>query len=98
MSKNQAGFGSLVVGFYAGVAAVFFGAILLDIVYSNSLHDVLCASKNTTVFSDVSDLLLLIGVVTVLASIGAIALSWRSAVARNLFIASLLFLTFEFLG
>jgi len=97
MSNEQQGFGSLFVGFYAWVVTIFFGAILLDIVYASFLKDNLGATVRTTVFSDVSDVLLRIGVVTVLASIGAIATSRKSAAARNLLIASLFFVTLEFL-
>ena len=97
MNSNQERLRSLVIGFYAWVIAVFFGGILLDIVYSNRLQDILEPLESTTVFSDVADILLLPGFVTVLAAIGAIAFSWHSRAARNLFIASLLFVLFEFL-
>ena len=96
MNKDQAGFGSLLAGFYAWVVTVLFGAVLLDIVYARLLKDVPGASAGTAVFSEVSDVLLRIGFVTVLAAFGAVAASWRSAAARNLFIASLLFLALEF--
>jgi len=97
MNKGRAGFAPLVVGLYAWLVAVFFGGILLDIVYSNSLSRTLDASATATVFSGVSDLFLRIGFVVFLSAIGAIASSWRSAAARNLLIASLLVLSLEIL-
>jgi len=97
MNTNLGRFGFLVVGFYAWVTAVFFGGILLDIMYSHLLYGVLSTFESTTVFSEVADILLLIGVITILAAIGAIAFSWSSRIARNLFIASLFILIFEFL-
>ena len=60
---------------------LFFGAILLDIVYSHLLKDILGASERTAVFSAVSDVLLRIGVVTGIAFFGAFASSWKSPAA-----------------
>jgi hypothetical protein len=78
----------LVVGFYTWIATVFFGAVLLDTVYANLIPEA------STAFSEVSDFLLLIGFVTFLAAIGAIAFSWKSSKARNFFIASFVILLF----
>lgn len=97
MNKNQKEFRSLIVGVYSWVTAVFFGGILLDIVYANLISGTLGAFGSTAVFSEVSDVLLRIGFVTILAAIGAIAFSWKTTVARNLFIASLFIISFEFL-
>jgi hypothetical protein len=65
--------------------------------YTNQLNDLLGASKSARVFSEVSDTLLCIGVVMVILAIGAITVSWRSGMARNLFIVSILVLSLEFL-
>ena len=91
MRINQEGLSSFFGGLYTWIVTIFFGAILLDIVYSNLVPDAV------TAFSEVSDFLLLIGVLTILAAIGAIVFSWRSSVARNYFIASLGIIFFEFL-
>jgi hypothetical protein len=90
-------FGSLAAGFYAWIVAIFFGGILLDIMYSNSIKDSLSISESSNVFSDVADGLLWLGVVVVLAAIGAVAFSWKSRTARSLFIASLLMISLEFI-
>jgi hypothetical protein len=81
---------SVVVGLYVWVVTVFFGAVLLDVVYSN------LAPETTTAFSKVADFLLRIGVVSVLAALGAIVLSWKSGIARAFFVASLAVISFEF--
>ena len=67
---------SLIVGLYAWVVAVSFGAVLLDVVYSNLVSEVAAA------FSEVADFLLYISAVTVLTALGAIGLSWNSRIAR----------------
>jgi hypothetical protein len=87
---------SLLVGLYTWVTAVFLGGILLDVVYAKLLKGVLGTSESAMVFSEISDTLLCIGLVMVIAAIGAIAFSWKSRIARNLFIASLLVISFEF--
>jgi hypothetical protein len=91
MSTIQERISSFFVGFYAWIITVFFGAVLLDTVYSNLIPEASAA------FSEVSDFLLLIGFVTFLAAIGAITFSWKSSTARNYFIASLVIMLFEFL-
>jgi hypothetical protein len=89
---------NLLAGLYAWIVSVYFGAILLDIVYSRLALDVLKPSEITAMFSHVADLLLFMGMVTVLAAICAIVSSWSLRSARNLFIASiLLFVLVEFL-
>ena len=87
----------LLVGVYAWLTAVFLGGTWLDKVYANQLNGVLGASESRLVFSEVSDALLCIGFVMVIFAIGAIAVSWRSGAARNLFIASLLVFSLEIL-
>ena len=86
----------LLVGLYAWVAAVFLGGILLDMAYANLLKDVIGFSESAIIFSEISDTLLCIGFVMVISAIGAIAVSWKSRIARYLFIASLLAFSFEF--
>jgi hypothetical protein len=87
----------LFVGLYTWVAAVFWGGILLDKVYVHNLKGGLGSSESAMVFSEVSDALLCIGSIMVLSAIGAIAVSWKSRIARNLFIFSLFAYSFEFL-
>jgi hypothetical protein len=89
--------GLLVIGFYAWMITIFFGAILLDILYANLLSDRLSNSAGNAVFSNVSDSLLWLGFMVVLAAIGAVVFSWKSKVTRNLFLASLLIVIFEFI-
>jgi hypothetical protein len=76
-------FSFLVAGLYAWTVTLSFGTVVLDVLYSNRVPEAAVA------FSEAADFLLLIGAVTVLAAFGAIAVSWNSRVARNLFIASL---------
>jgi hypothetical protein len=90
--------GSFFAGFYAWIVTIFFGAILLDVVYSNLLGRVFEASETVKIFSEVSDFLLPIGFITVLAALSAIGFSWKSAASRNFFIASLIILFVEFLA
>jgi hypothetical protein len=87
----------LLVGLYAWLASIYFGGIMLDKLYANYLEGILGASESEMVFSEVSDTLLCIGFVMVIIAIGAIAVSWKSGIARKLFIASLLVFLFEFL-
>jgi hypothetical protein len=91
MRINQEGLSSFFGGLYTWIVTIFFGAILLDIVYSNLVPEAV------TAFSEVSDFLLLMGALTILAAIGAIVFSWKSSIARNYFIASLGIILLEFL-
>jgi hypothetical protein len=91
MNTIQGRLSSLFAGLYAWIVTIFFGMILLDIVYSNLV------TEAETAYSEVSDFLLLIGFLTILAAMGAISLSWKSRTARNYFIASLIILMMEFL-
>ena len=90
-------FGWLVTGFYAWVMAVFLGGVLLDMAYANTLRNVISAPEREAEFSNVSDALLCMGGVIIPAGLGAIAASWKSGAARNLFAASLLLVIFEFI-
>ena len=91
MRINQEGLSLFFGGLYTWIVTIFFGAILLDIVYSNLVPGAV------TAFSEVSDFLQLMGVLTILAAIGAIVFSWKSSIARNYFVASLGILFLEFI-
>jgi hypothetical protein len=91
MSTIQDRVSRFIVGFYAWAVTLFFGAVLLDTVYSNGVPEA------KTAFSEVSDFLLIIGGITLLAAIAAIAFSWKWGVARNYFVASFVVLLFEYL-
>jgi hypothetical protein len=84
-------------GAYAWLAAAFFGSVLLDVVYTSLLRDAGGPSLQG-VFGEVSDFLLILGAPTLLAALAAIALSWSTPPARNLFLASLVALSLEFIG
>lgn len=73
----------LAAGSYTWLVTVSLGVVLLDILYARLVPEAAAA------FSDVSDLLLLVAPLTLLAGLGAIAFSWDTPPARNLFIASL---------
>lgn len=89
MGKNQGKPGAVFVGLYAWFAAMFVGAIVLDIAYSRLVLE------GTADFSDVADFLLMIGFVTFLTGLIAIAFSWKLKFARVLLIASLLAFSIE---
>jgi hypothetical protein len=88
----------LSAGFYTWIVTIFFGVVLLDVIYSNLLVSLVKSSETTKVFSEVSDILLRIGFITVLAALIAIGFSWKFFAARNFFVASLLILLVEFLA
>src|SRR4030042_4974225 len=92
MRINHEGISHFFGGLYSWVVTVFFGMILLDIVYSSQVPEAVIE------YAEVSDFLLLIGVLTILIAIGAIVFSWKSRIARNFFIASLAIVILEFLG
>jgi hypothetical protein len=89
---------SFLIRFYAWVSAVFFGGILLDIVYAQNVNLILDVSKSTFVSSEAADFLLLVGFVTILAAIATITSAWKFKAARNLLLASLFIIIFEFLA
>jgi hypothetical protein len=97
MNTNRRRLPLVLVSFYAWISAVFFGITFLDIKYSRALKDVVEGSNEPVIFSEISDLLLLLGALAVLAALVAIAFSWNLAAARNLLIASLIILSLEFL-
>jgi hypothetical protein len=82
---------------YAWIVTAFFGATVLDIVYARLAARLLEPSDTSTLFTEGADLLLCLGALAVLAGLVAICSSWTSPPARNLFIASVLILIFEFL-
>lgn len=98
MNTIQENMSSLLIGFYAWVSAVFLGGILLDIAYANLLRDTLGTTRSDLLFSEGSDFLLLMGVVTILAAVVAIVSAWSSSAVRGLLVASLFIVILEFLG
>ena len=80
----------LLAGLYAWMISIFFGAILLDVVYSRIASSTLNSSETAALFSEAADFLLFIGTLTILAAVGAIGSSWSLGSARNFFIASIL--------
>jgi hypothetical protein len=86
----------LFTGFYAWISAVFLGGIIFDIVSARNLEKILSEADKTSFFSEISDFLLLIAFILVIAALIAIAVSWQSPIARYLFIASLLVFSAEF--
>lgn len=84
---------NLVCAWYAWSASLFFGAVLIDVVYSSLLR-----ASGASVFGEVSDFLLLLGVPMLLAAVAALALSWNTPSSRNLIALSLLCLSLEFFG
>ena len=97
---NRIGFGiqTLVIGFYAWISAVFLGGILLDVLYSKLLADVLEDPERSAVFSNVSDFLLLIGVLMAITGAAAVVVCWRSRLTGYFLLASLVIVLFEFLA
>jgi len=82
--------GGLVAGFYAWAITLLFGAVLLDVQYARR-------APEAPALSDAADFLLLRASIVILAALPAIAVSWKTRVARYLFIASLLIILLEFL-
>jgi hypothetical protein len=88
----------LVAGLYTWIASVFFGAVLLDIVYFNAASSALAPDETIMLFTEAADFLLLTLALTLFTGIGAVAAAWKTGPARNLFIASLLLVVMEFLA
>jgi hypothetical protein len=86
----------LFVGIYAWLSALFFGGVILDGIYARNLENILDTADQASLFSEISDILLIIAFILVITALIAIALSWKSNSARNLLIASLLVLSLEF--
>lgn len=70
--------GVLAVGFYAWLATVSFGLVVLDIVYSRLVPGA------ATAFSEVADFLLTVDAITGFAALSAIGLAWNSRTTRML--------------
>jgi hypothetical protein len=84
------------VGFYVWISAVFFGGIILDVVYARNLEYILSAPDKASFFAGISDFLLYIAFILIIAALVAITLAWKSPAARNFLIASLLVFSLEF--
>lgn len=85
-------------GLYAWSLSAFFGAVLLDVAYSHLIQAPNGSPLDSALLQQVSDLLLLMGAVMLLAGLSAIAASWHVPVARDLFALSLFVVGFtEFL-
>lgn len=96
--KSVANWQFLLAAFYTWTASVFFGAVLLDIVYFNAASSSLAPAETLMLFSEAADFLLLILALTLLAGMVAVGATWKVVPARNLFIASLLLVVAEFLA
>ena len=96
--KSVANWQFLLAAFYTWTASVFFGAVLLDIVYFNAASSALAPAETLMLFSEAADFLLLILALTLLAGMVAVGGAWKVRPARNLFIASLLLVVAEFLA
>jgi hypothetical protein len=97
MKRPVANWQFLLAAFYTWTASVFFGAVLLDIVYFNAASNSLAPAETIMLFSEVADFLLLILALTLLAGMVAVGAAWKVRPARNLFIASLLLVVAEFM-
>jgi len=87
----------LLVALYAWLVTVYLGAVALDVVYSRLLAAASAAAA-APVFGEVSDFLLLVGGLAVLAAVGAMASSAGHRAATHLLSASVACLLFELLG
>ena len=96
--KSVADWQFLLAAFYTWTASVFFGAVLLDIVYFNAASSSLAPAETLMLFSEAADFLLLILALTLLAGMVAVGAAWKVRPARSLFIASLLLVVAEFLA
>jgi hypothetical protein len=86
------------VSLYPLLIAVFFGSVIIDIVYSHLLANALSLSERNALFRDVSDVLLEIGLLVFLSGSAAILAAWHEKQAQVLFIVSLfVFFASEFL-
>jgi hypothetical protein len=82
---------------YAWSVTVFFGAVLLDVVYANLLHGVSAATLEP-VYRGVSDFLLVLGALVLASALAAIVVSAGNRPATYLFAASLVCLSSEFIA
>jgi hypothetical protein len=98
MKKPVANWQFLLAALYTWTASVFFGAVLLDIVYFNAASSTIAPADTIKLYMEAADFLLLILALTLLAGMVAVGAAWKVAPARNLFIASLLLVVAEFLS
>lgn len=91
MAETSKPIDALFLGLYAWMVTIFFGMVLIDIVYSNRVPEA------GGVIAGVADLLLVAAFVSVMIGAAALAISWRSKAARILLAASLCLLALEFL-
>jgi len=82
---------------YPLMIAIFFGAIVVDIVYSHLLASTSSLPEVNALFRQVSDVLLEIGLLVFLSGIAAIFAAWDQKQAQVLFMISLFVFAFEFL-
>lgn len=86
------------VSLYPLLIAVFFGAVIIDIVYSRWLANAASLTETNALFRNISDVLLLIGFLVFLSGVAAILAAWRERQAQVLFLVSLfVFFALEFL-
>lgn len=79
---------TLLVGAYAWLVAVSFGAILLDVTYARLVTDPT---------NEAADLLLVIVGLAFMTGVAAVTAAWRSTAARNVLLVSLALAIGEFL-
>jgi hypothetical protein len=96
--KSIANLQFLLAALYTWIASVFFGAVLLDIVYFNAASRTVAPDETIRLFSEAADVLLLVLALSLLAGVAAIAAAWKEGLARNLFIASFLLVIAQFLA
>ena len=87
----QKSFGSLFVGLYSWLLAIFVGMIIIDILYANLIREEARAT------SEVSDFLLGIGFLVLISALVALTFSWQTKRTRNLVFVSLFLVFFEFI-
>lgn len=90
MNAGLRSLNSMAVFLYAWAVTIFFGAVLMDALYSSQVPQAAAG------FTAVSDLLLPAGLVTFLAALGAIASAWKPGAGRYFFLASLAVFLLEF--
>jgi hypothetical protein len=78
----------VVGGMYAWTITLYFGAVLLDVVYSRPMTGSIGTAAQGAL-NEVSDLLLMIEAFALVAGLAAIGLSWGVPAARTLFATSL---------
>jgi hypothetical protein len=97
MNINKLLLRNTLIGLYLFSVNVYFGAITMDIIYSDIASRNLNISSFREIFSGGADFLLLIITIAFLLGILAIILLWKYQKARNLLISSLIFLSCEFI-